>query len=191
MKFWRILWNLVIDYFFLKKSLYKIQVFLKFWRISWSMVIEFYFFEKSVYKIKVLWNSGGFYEIWWSTTFFLKKSLFKIQVFFEILADFMKFGIRVFFFFKSVYKIQVLWNCDIIIDTLHEYVRTFTTTSPWIIIRISNKPYCCTVYFVESLQLITNNCTYKNQIHSDMFRSFLDHHQWAMFLLAKFITFAV
>jgi len=26
----------------------------------------------------------------------------------------------------------------------------------------SFKPYCCTVHFVKSLQLLTNNCTYKN-----------------------------
>ena len=28
------------------------------------------------------------------------------------------------------------------------------------------KPYCCTVHFVESLQLLTNNCTYINSTKS-------------------------
>jgi len=30
------------------------------------------------------------------------------------------------------------------------------------------KPYCCTVHFVESLQLLTNNYTYKNSIQNHL-----------------------
>ena len=59
------------------------------------------------------------------------------------------------------------------------------------------KPYCCTVNFVESLQLLTNNCTYIIHIktlknHFDMFRYFLDHHQELCFSLLKlyYITLA-
>jgi len=54
------------------------------------------------------------------------------------------------------------------------------------------EPYCCTVHFVESLQLSTNKCTHV-KLHTKRVKiiptcfDLLDHTQGIMFFLAKVI----